>query len=210
MILKSLLGGGAAVTAVALLSASLFFNASPTLAEPLAQQAARSQETSIRHQQLSSEVATTTSTVVSTDADMSAATVVSADTNADVNTASKVATESVAVVKNAAATTAATVTAPLSFVATAYNLRGKTASGKYVARGIIAADRTVLPLGTRVRLEAGAYSGEYLVADTGGAVRGRKIDIWMPSGSEAMRFGRRAVKLTVLTYGRRATARARH
>jgi 3D (Asp-Asp-Asp) domain-containing protein len=87
----------------------------------------------------------------------------------------------------------------VSFTATAYTLRGRTASGKTVARGLIAADRRVLPIGTRVRLEAGSYSGEYTVADTGGAVRGRKIDIWMPSTSEAMRFGRRAVKLTVLT-----------
>lgn len=86
----------------------------------------------------------------------------------------------------------------ISFTATAYSLRGRTASGQYVRRGLIAADRRVLPIGTRVRLEAGSYSGEYTVADTGGAVRGRKIDIWMPSTGEAMRFGRRPVKLTVL------------
>ena len=92
-----------------------------------------------------------------------------------------------------------------SFTATAYALRGRTASGRYVARGIIAADRRVLPIGTRVRLEAGSYSGEYTVADTGGAVRGRKIDIWVPSTSEAMRFGRRPVKLTVLTQVRPRT-----
>lgn len=92
---------------------------------------------------------------------------------------------------------------PVSFTATAYALRGRTASGKPVARGLIAADRRVLPIGTRVRLEAGSYSGEYTVADTGGAVRGRKIDIWMPSTHEAMRFGRRPVKLTVLTRVRR-------
>jgi 3D (Asp-Asp-Asp) domain-containing protein len=87
----------------------------------------------------------------------------------------------------------------VTFTATAYSLRGRTASGAGVRRGIIAADRRVLPIGTRVRLEAGSYSGEYLVADTGGAVRGRKIDIWMPSTVEAMRFGRRPVKLTILT-----------
>ncbi len=91
----------------------------------------------------------------------------------------------------------------LTFTATAYSLRGRTASGRNVARGIIAADRRVLPIGTRVRIDAGHYSGEYLVADTGGAVRGRKIDIWVPSTSEAMRFGRRPVKLTVLSYGGR-------
>jgi 3D (Asp-Asp-Asp) domain-containing protein len=98
---------------------------------------------------------------------------------------------------------------PVTFTATAYALRGRTASGRYVSRGIIAADRRVLPIGTRVRLQAGSYSGEYLVADTGGAVRGRKIDIWVPSTSEAMRFGRRSVKLTVLSRVRPRTAAAR-
>lgn len=95
---------------------------------------------------------------------------------------------------------------PVQFTATAYSLRGRTASGHPVRRGLIAADRRVLPIGTRVRLEAGSYSGEYVVADTGGAVRGRKIDIWMPSTGEAMRFGRRPVKLTVLTRVRPRTA----
>jgi 3D (Asp-Asp-Asp) domain-containing protein len=100
--------------------------------------------------------------------------------------------------------------APASFVATAYSLRGKTASGKPVARGLIAADPRVLPLGSKVRLDAGFFSGEYLVADTGGAVRGKRIDIWTPSTREAFRFGRRTIKLTVLSYGpKRARAKAK-
>ena len=90
-----------------------------------------------------------------------------------------------------------------TYTATAYSLRGRTASGRPVARGLIAADPSVLPLGTRVRLEAGSLSGEYLVADTGGAVRGRKIDIWTPTAREAVQFGRRAIKLTVLEFGGR-------
>lgn len=90
---------------------------------------------------------------------------------------------------------------PQTYVATAYSLRGRTASGAYVTRGLIAADPRVLPLGTRVRIDAGSLSGEYLVADTGGAVRGRHVDIWTPTSREAMRFGKRAVKLTVLSYG---------
>jgi 3D (Asp-Asp-Asp) domain-containing protein len=90
-----------------------------------------------------------------------------------------------------------------TFTATAYCLRGRTASGRMVARGIIAADPRVLPLGTRVRLQAGAHTGEYIVADTGGLIRGRRIDIWMPSSGEALRFGRRNVRLTVLQYGGR-------
>lgn len=89
---------------------------------------------------------------------------------------------------------------PTNYVATAYSLRGKTASGRMVSRGLIAADPRVLPLGSRVRLEHPGYSGEYLVADTGGLIRGKRIDIWIPSSGEAMRFGRRTVKLTVLSY----------
>ena len=95
------------------------------------------------------------------------------------------------------------------YIATAYSLRGKTASGRYVSQGIIAADPRILPLGSRVRLEAGRWSGEYLVADTGGAIRGRKIDIWTPSSREAMKFGRRKVKLTVLSYPPRRASRKR-
>ena len=91
--------------------------------------------------------------------------------------------------------------APAPYVATAYTLRGRTASGLMVSKGLIAADPRVLPLGSRVRLEAGVFSGEYLVADTGGAVRGRRIDIWTPSIKEAMRFGRRTIKLTILSFG---------
>jgi 3D (Asp-Asp-Asp) domain-containing protein len=88
-----------------------------------------------------------------------------------------------------------------TFTATAYSLRGRTASGAAATQGIIAADPRVLPLGSRVRIEAGPYSGEYLVADTGGAVRGKRIDIWTPSTRDAMRFGKRAVKLTILQLG---------
>jgi len=88
-----------------------------------------------------------------------------------------------------------------AYLATAYSLRGRTSSGRPAGRGLIAADPSVLPLGTRVRLEAGPFSGEYVVGDTGGSVRGRRIDIWTPSANEALRFGRRVVKLTVLSFG---------
>ena len=88
-----------------------------------------------------------------------------------------------------------------SFKATAYCLKGRTATGGSVRRGIVAADPRVLPLGSRIQLGAGAYSGTYTVADTGGAVKGRKLDIWMPSCVEAVRFGRRSV--TVSRLGRK-------
>jgi 3D (Asp-Asp-Asp) domain-containing protein len=98
---------------------------------------------------------------------------------------------------------------PTSYVATAYSLRGRTASGRYVSKGIIAADPRHLPLGSKVRLHAGGYSGDYVVADTGGKIRGRRIDIWTPSSREAMRFGRRNVKLTVLSYGGRRSEKVK-
>ena len=80
-----------------------------------------------------------------------------------------------------------------SFSATAYCLQGRTASGSGVRRGIVAADPRILPLGTRINLGAGSYSGSYIVADTGGAIKGRKLDIWVANCSEARRFGRRTV-----------------
>ena len=88
-----------------------------------------------------------------------------------------------------------------TYTATAYSLRGRTATGVAPATGMIAADPRVLPLGSRVRIEAGSYSGDYVVTDTGGAVKGHRIDIWTPTSRDAMRFGRRAVKLTVLELG---------
>ncbi len=84
-----------------------------------------------------------------------------------------------------------------SFVATAYCLRGRTASGSMVRNGIIAADPRVLRLGTKLNLGAGAYSGNYTVTDTGGKIKGKKIDIWMASCAEARRFGRRTVSINV-------------
>lgn len=90
-----------------------------------------------------------------------------------------------------------------SFRATAYCLPGRTASGKSVKRGIVAADPRVLPLGTLIQIAAGSYSGTYTVADTGGAVRGRVLDIWMPSCSEANRFGRRSITVSVVGKGKK-------
>ncbi len=84
------------------------------------------------------------------------------------------------------------------FVATAYCLRGRTASGSMVRKGIIAADPRVLRLGSKVNIGGGAYSGNYTVTDTGGKIKGNRIDIWMASCSEAIRFGRRTVSINLL------------
>ena len=142
-----------------------------------------------------------TATTASTEA-KDANSTVPADSTAESVTAAPAATKNVGLVVPGE-----------TYTATAYSLRGRTASGKRVARGVIAADPRVLPLGTRVRIDAGDFSGEYVVADTGGAVKGRRVDIWTPTSREAMRFGRRAVKLTVLELGgkrkKNASVRAR-
>jgi 3D (Asp-Asp-Asp) domain-containing protein len=94
--------------------------------------------------------------------------------------------------------------APKKFHATAYALHGTTASGSQTRRGVIAADPKILPLGSVVQVRVGQkYSGVYTVHDTGRLIKGKLIDIWMPSNKEARRFGRQPVKLVVLKYGAR-------
>ena len=100
--------------------------------------------------------------------------------------------------------TAPTPAAPKTraFEATAYTIEGKTASGKQTRHGIVAADPRVLPIGTRIRVsDAGAYSGEYEVADTGRTIKGQEIDIYIRNGAEAKRFGRKIVQVEVLDSG---------
>jgi 3D (Asp-Asp-Asp) domain-containing protein len=83
-----------------------------------------------------------------------------------------------------------------AFSATAYCFSGRTAMGHGVRRGLIAADPRVLKMGSRVYINAGQWSGTYLVSDTGGAIKGKRIDIWVPSCGEARRFGRRSVQIS--------------
>ena len=191
---RPLVGGGAA--AAVLLSCSLLFLAQTSVAEPLGQNP---------REVLEDGVVTETN---NPDAETAQPTDAAEDGAAEGKKAEAAPPDETKAAVDKTKTGAdrdATTSPAVTYTATAYSLRGRTASGGYVRRGIIAADRRVLPLGTRVRLEAGSYSGEYVVADTGGAVRGRKIDIWMPNTSEAMRFGRRPVKLTVLARTRPRT-----
>lgn len=196
---KTLFGGSAFVTGAFLLAA-LTFNASPSVAEHLAAENSNQQSPT-------RQTANTSGPTLPGGDDGVAASPADPSTPARAGEAAKLAAAAVPLISSAADSDAAA--APQKFTATAYALRGRTASGANVRRGLIAADRRVLPLGSRVRLEAGPYSGEYVVADRGGAVRGRIIDIWVPSTREAMRFGRRPVKLTVLSYGPKAAPRAK-
>ena len=86
----------------------------------------------------------------------------------------------------------------VDFHATAYCLKGRTASGIDTRPGMIAADPRVLPLGTVVHLRAGRYTGTYTVMDTGGLIKGRIVDVYVLTHREAMEFGRRQVKIKVI------------
>ena len=85
------------------------------------------------------------------------------------------------------------------FIATAYCLKGETGSGSRTRPGIVAADPRVLPTGTRVRVLTARGGRTYTVEDRG--VKGRHIDIFMPSCHQARRFGRRHVRVRVLRIG---------
>ncbi|SDH41455.1 3D (Asp-Asp-Asp) domain-containing protein [Alteribacillus persepolensis] len=60
---------------------------------------------------------------------------------------------------------------------------------------VIAVDPDVIPLGSKVRVEG---HGTYTAADTGGAINGNKIDIYMQNKSDASNFGRQNLEVTVL------------
>lgn len=60
---------------------------------------------------------------------------------------------------------------------------------------VIAVDPRVIPLGTKVYVEGYGYA---VAADTGGAIKGHKIDVFFPTKAEAFRWGVRKVKIKIL------------
>ena len=78
--------------------------------------------------------------------------------------------------------------------AVAYHLPGRTASGMQVRRGVVAVDPTLIPLGTRLFVPG---YGNAVAADVGVAIKGRIIDLWMPSDAEARKWGRKTVVITI-------------
>jgi 3D (Asp-Asp-Asp) domain-containing protein len=83
----------------------------------------------------------------------------------------------------------------LTVAATGYALRGKTATGVSVGWGVVAVDPGLIALGTRISIPG---YGEGVAADTGGAVRGARIDLWFPTRAEALAWGSRTITITLL------------
>ena len=86
--------------------------------------------------------------------------------------------------------------------ATAYCDSGRTRSGERTHVGVVAADPRVFPIGTVLRIPSRGRT--YEVLDTGSAIKGRHVDIYMPSCRAARRFGRRRVQVQIVS---RASAR---
>jgi 3D (Asp-Asp-Asp) domain-containing protein/septal ring factor EnvC (AmiA/AmiB activator) len=78
--------------------------------------------------------------------------------------------------------------------AVAYHLPGRTASGLPVGPGVVAVDPRLIPLGTRLFIPG---YGPGIAADTGTAIKGRIIDLWMSSTADALGWGRRTVTITI-------------
>ena len=90
--------------------------------------------------------------------------------------------------------------AALDMLATAYDphcygCSGTTAIGLPAGFGIVAVDPRVIPLGTRLYVEG---YGPALAGDTGGAIKGYRIDLGFNSYESAMHFGERPVRVFVL------------
>jgi 3D (Asp-Asp-Asp) domain-containing protein/peptidoglycan hydrolase CwlO-like protein len=82
----------------------------------------------------------------------------------------------------------------LTVVATAYSMRGTTTTGIPTGPGIVAVDPTVIPLGTRMTIPG---YGEAVAADTGGAIKGLRIDVWVATAAEAAQWQWRTVTVTL-------------
>lgn len=70
-----------------------------------------------------------------------------------------------------------------------------TAMGTAIRYGVAAVDPNVIPLGTRLYIEGYGYAR---AEDTGGAIKGNKIDLVFGSKAQSNRWGRRTVRVTIL------------
>lgn len=89
-----------------------------------------------------------------------------------------------------------------TFLATAYtacdpgmDCRGITTSGLRVRPGVVSVDPEVIPLGSILWIEGYGFA---VAADTGSAIKGRRLDVYMEDVEDAMRWGRRWVQVVVL------------
>ncbi len=91
----------------------------------------------------------------------------------------------------------------VTFTATAYCTGSRTASGTKVTEGIAAADPSLVPIGSVIRVSGleRRYNGIYTVMDTGSKIRGRRLDLYIRDCSAASRFGKRSARVSIMRRG---------
>ncbi|MFS0775060.1 LysM peptidoglycan-binding domain-containing protein [Neobacillus sp. 3P2-tot-E-2] len=103
------------------------------------------------------------------------------------------------VVEAAAPSTKEITVEATAYTASCEGCSGITATGINLLEDpnqkVISVDPSVIPLGSKVYVEG---YGEAIAGDTGGAIKGNKIDIFIPSKQEAINFGRKQLKVTIL------------
>jgi 3D (Asp-Asp-Asp) domain-containing protein len=70
-----------------------------------------------------------------------------------------------------------------------------TATGKEIEQGMVAVDPKVIPLGTRIEIKD---MGIFVAEDTGGKIKGNRIDIYFDSKEEAKKFGMRGIWINII------------
>jgi 3D (Asp-Asp-Asp) domain-containing protein len=88
------------------------------------------------------------------------------------------------------------------FVATGYSANDPeqgtnniTATGKEIKKGMIAVDPKIIPLGTEVEIKD---MGLFIAEDTGGWIKGNRIDIYFDTKEQAEQFGRKVIWVRIL------------
>ncbi|GEA15538.1 hypothetical protein E308F_17820 [Moorella sp. E308F] len=76
---------------------------------------------------------------------------------------------------------------------------GVTATGTRVRRGVAAVDPRVIPLGSEMYVPGYGWAR---AEDTGGAIKGRRVDLFFPSREEALRWGVKKVKVVIERFGK--------
>lgn len=78
---------------------------------------------------------------------------------------------------------------------TSYCQGSVTATGTQARWGVIAVDPNVIPFGTKVYIPQ--FDKVFIAEDTGGAIKGNKIDIFMNSESQCIQWGRRTIDIYI-------------
>ena len=79
---------------------------------------------------------------------------------------------------------------------TAYNSYSLTSTGQKPTWGTIAVDPKVIPYGTKIYIPE--FGKTFIANDTGGAIKGNKIDIFMNTKKECYNWGRRTIEIQIL------------